>query len=89
MMGDGGFWHNGLTSGVGNAVFNKERQRPGSSSTTAIRRRPGGQDIPSSFHPNANRGTMHSIEKAVPASKNAASLTMARTAPGSAAISPS
>ncbi|WP_314964096.1 thiamine pyrophosphate-dependent enzyme, partial [Bradyrhizobium cosmicum] len=22
MMGDGGFWHNGLTSGVGNAVFN-------------------------------------------------------------------
>ena len=21
-MGDGGFWHNGLTSGVGNAVFN-------------------------------------------------------------------
>ena len=22
-MGDGGFWHNGLTSGVGNAVFNK------------------------------------------------------------------
>ena len=23
VMGDGGFWHNGLTSGVGNAVFNK------------------------------------------------------------------
>ena len=23
IMGDGGFWHNGLTSGVGNAVFNK------------------------------------------------------------------
>src|SRR5260221_14049973 len=23
MMGDGGFWHNGLTSGIGNAVFNK------------------------------------------------------------------
>jgi len=22
-MGDGGFWHNGLTSGIGNAVFNK------------------------------------------------------------------
>ena len=22
-MGDGGFWHNGLTSGVGNAVFNQ------------------------------------------------------------------
>lgn len=24
VMGDGGFWHNGLTSGVGQAVFNKE-----------------------------------------------------------------
>jgi indolepyruvate ferredoxin oxidoreductase alpha subunit len=23
IMGDGGFWHNGLTSGVGNAVFNR------------------------------------------------------------------
>src|SRR5262249_54566087 len=23
VMGDGGFWHNGLTSGVGNAVFNQ------------------------------------------------------------------
>src|SRR3546814_20333920 len=23
IMGDGGFWHNGLASGVGNAVFNK------------------------------------------------------------------
>ena len=23
MIGDGGFWHNGLTSGIGNAVFNK------------------------------------------------------------------
>ena len=22
LMGDGGFWHNGLTSGIGNAVFN-------------------------------------------------------------------
>jgi indolepyruvate ferredoxin oxidoreductase alpha subunit len=24
VMGDGGFWHNGLTSGVANAVFNKQ-----------------------------------------------------------------
>ena len=24
IMGDGGFWHNGLTSGVGNAVFNQQ-----------------------------------------------------------------
>src|SRR5260370_21258370 len=23
MMGDGGFWHNGLTSGIANSVFNK------------------------------------------------------------------
>ncbi len=23
IMGDGGFWHNGLTSGIGNSVFNK------------------------------------------------------------------
>ena len=23
-MGDGGFWHNGLTSGIGNAVFNRD-----------------------------------------------------------------
>ena len=23
VMGDGGFWHNGLTSGIGNAVFNR------------------------------------------------------------------
>ena len=22
-MGDGGFWHNGLTSGIGNAVYNQ------------------------------------------------------------------
>ncbi len=26
LMGDGGFWHNGLTSGVANAVFNKQDQ---------------------------------------------------------------
>ncbi len=26
IMGDGGFWHNGLTSGVGNAVFNESDQ---------------------------------------------------------------
>ncbi len=64
MMGDGGFWHNGLTSGVGNAVFNKSDNvliivDNGYSAAT------GGQDIPSSFHPHANRGTQHSIEKAV------------------------
>ena len=64
MMGDGGFWHNGLTSGVGNAVFNKSDNvliivDNGYSAAT------GGQDIPSSFHAQANRSTQNSIEKAV------------------------
>ena len=64
MMGDGGFWHNGLTSGVGNAVFNKSDNvliivDNGYSAAT------GGQDIPSSFHLNAGRSTQNSIEKAV------------------------
>jgi len=64
MMGDGGFWHNGLTSGVGNAVFNQNDNvlivvDNGYSAAT------GGQDIPSSFHPNDHRATQNSIEKAV------------------------
>jgi indolepyruvate ferredoxin oxidoreductase alpha subunit len=64
MMGDGGFWHNGLTSGVGNAVFNKSDNvliivDNGYSAAT------GGQDIPSSFHVQPNRSTQNSIEKAV------------------------
>jgi indolepyruvate ferredoxin oxidoreductase alpha subunit len=64
MMGDGGFWHNGLTSGVGNAVFNKSDNvliivDNGYSAAT------GGQDIPSSYAVNPNRGTKNSIEKAV------------------------
>ena len=64
MMGDGGFWHNGLTSGVGNAVFNKSDNvliivDNGYSAAT------GGQDIPSSFHKHPNRQTQNSIEKAV------------------------
>ena len=47
IMGDGGFWHNGLTSGIGNAVFNKHDDLTviidnGYSAAT------GGQDIPSS-----------------------------------------
>ena len=46
IMGDGGFWHNGLTSGVGNAVFNRNDSLlvvvdNGYSAAT------GGQDIPS------------------------------------------
>jgi indolepyruvate ferredoxin oxidoreductase alpha subunit len=64
MMGDGGFWHNGLASGVGNAVFNKSDNvliivDNGYSAAT------GGQDIPSSGARNAIRSTQHSIEKAV------------------------
>src|SRR4029077_5944693 len=64
MIGDGGFWHNGLTSGVGNAVFNKSDNvliivDNGYSAAT------GGQDIPSSFHPSATRHTQNSIETAV------------------------
>jgi indolepyruvate ferredoxin oxidoreductase alpha subunit len=64
MMGDGGFWHNGLTSGVGNAVFNKSDNvliivDNGYSAAT------GGQDIPSSFHASPTRDTQNSIETAV------------------------
>jgi indolepyruvate ferredoxin oxidoreductase alpha subunit len=63
-MGDGGFWHNGLTSGIGNAVFNQHDNvfvvvDNNYSAAT------GGQDIPSSRSANANRSTMHAIESAV------------------------
>jgi indolepyruvate ferredoxin oxidoreductase alpha subunit len=64
MMGDGGFWHNGLTSGVGNAVFNKSDNvlvivDNGYAAAT------GGQDVPSSRADNAIRSTHNPIEKAV------------------------
>jgi indolepyruvate ferredoxin oxidoreductase alpha subunit len=64
IMGDGGFWHNGLTSGVGNAVFNQTDNLllvvdNGYSAAT------GGQDLLSSQAPNALRNTNHPIEKAV------------------------
>ena len=64
MMGDGGFWHNGLTSGVGNAVFNQTDNLllvvdNGYSAAT------GGQDLLSSKAANAIRSTNHPIEKAV------------------------
>ena len=64
VMGDGGFWHNGLTSSIGDAVFNKSDNvylivDNGYSAAT------GGQDIPSSFHKNPGRATQNSIEKAV------------------------
>ena len=64
IMGDGGFWHNGLLSSVGNAVFNKSDNvmvvvDNGYSAAT------GGQDILSSHHANDYRSTQNSIEKAV------------------------
>jgi indolepyruvate ferredoxin oxidoreductase alpha subunit len=64
IMGDGGFWHNGLTSGIANAVFNKSNNLTvvvDNSYTSAT----GGQDILSSKALNKNRSTGHEIEKAV------------------------
>ncbi len=64
VMGDGGFWHNGLLNGVGNAVFNKHDgvvvlvDNHYSAAT-------GGQDILSSRANNATRSTQHPIEDAV------------------------
>lgn len=64
VMGDGGFWHGGLTTGIGNAVFNKHDgvflivDNYYSSAT-------GGQDILSSRAVNKNRDTNNPISKAV------------------------
>ena len=64
VMGDGGFWHNGLLNGIGNAVFNKHDSvvllvdNHYSAAT-------GGQDILSSRADNASRSTQHPIEEAV------------------------
>jgi indolepyruvate ferredoxin oxidoreductase alpha subunit len=64
MIGDGGFWHNGLTSSIGNAVYN---QHDGviivvdnfySSAT-------GGQELLSSRADSASRSTKHPIARAV------------------------
>jgi indolepyruvate ferredoxin oxidoreductase alpha subunit len=64
IMGDGGFWHNGLTSGIGNAVFNK------SDGLTIVvdnnySAATGGQDLLSSKGGSDGRSTQHPIEKAV------------------------
>jgi indolepyruvate ferredoxin oxidoreductase alpha subunit len=64
LVGDGGFWHNGLASSVGNAVFNKSDNvlivvDNGYAAAT------GGQDVPSSAADNAVRATKNPIEKAV------------------------
>ncbi len=57
IMGDGGFWHNGLTSGVVSAVFNKHDGLliivdNGYSAAT------GGQDIPSLVEPSIIASTI-------------------------------
>jgi indolepyruvate ferredoxin oxidoreductase alpha subunit len=64
VMGDGGFWHNGLTSGIANAVFNRSDNLTvvvDNSYTSAT----GGQDILSSKAVNPTRSTGHAIESAV------------------------
>jgi indolepyruvate ferredoxin oxidoreductase, alpha subunit len=64
VMGDGGFWHNGLVSSVGNAVFNKHDgvilivDNHYSAAT-------GGQDILSSRAQNPTRSTNNTIAEAV------------------------
>jgi indolepyruvate ferredoxin oxidoreductase alpha subunit len=64
MMGDGGFWHNGLTSGVANAVFNKNDgilviMKNGYTSAT------GTQELPSSPQHSAGKSDGMSIERAL------------------------
>jgi indolepyruvate ferredoxin oxidoreductase, alpha subunit len=64
VMGDGGFWHNGLTSGIGNAVFNRHDAITvivdnGYSAAT------GGQDILSSRAPPKERSANQPILDAV------------------------
>ncbi|WP_146344908.1 thiamine pyrophosphate-dependent enzyme [Phaeobacter marinintestinus] len=63
-LGDGGFWHNGLTSSIGNMVYNK-------SDAVAViidnyySAATGGQDVLSSRADNASRSTNNSIADAV------------------------
>ncbi|MEO7760810.1 MAG: indolepyruvate ferredoxin oxidoreductase subunit alpha [Casimicrobiaceae bacterium] len=63
VMGDGGFWHNGLSSGVANAVFNNEDgvlviMKNGYTSAT------GTQEIPSSVSQSQpNRSNEMTIER--------------------------
>ncbi|MGE4341151.1 MAG: thiamine pyrophosphate-dependent enzyme, partial [Pigmentiphaga sp.] len=64
VMGDGGFWHNGLTSGIANAVFNRSNNLNiivDNNYTAAT----GGQDILSSRAVNRSRETNNPIETAV------------------------
>jgi indolepyruvate ferredoxin oxidoreductase alpha subunit len=64
IIGDGGFWHNGLTSSIGNAVYNKSDNvimivdNYYSAAT-------GGQDILSSRADNPTKSTQHPIADAL------------------------
>jgi len=64
VMGDGGFWHNGITNGVGSALFNKADGvlmvvKNGYSSAT------GWQYLPSTLRARAGRQTGASIEAVI------------------------
>jgi len=64
MMGDGGFWHNGLTTGIANAVFNKNDgilviMKNGYSSAT------GTQELPSSPQHSESKSPDMSMERAL------------------------
>lgn len=63
-LGDGGFWHNGLSSSIGNMVFNK------SDSVAVIvdnyySAATGGQDVMSSRADNPTKSTKNPISKAL------------------------
>jgi indolepyruvate ferredoxin oxidoreductase alpha subunit len=64
VMGDGGFWHNGLVNGIGNAVYNRH-----DSVTVVVDNHysaaTGGQDLLSSRAEPQGRSTNHPIENAV------------------------
>ncbi|HYL87835.1 MAG TPA: indolepyruvate ferredoxin oxidoreductase subunit alpha [Burkholderiales bacterium] len=64
MMGDGGFWHNGLTTGIANAVFNQNDgilviMKNGYSSAT------GTQELPSSPQHSESKAPDMSMERAL------------------------
>src|SRR5688572_7589895 len=64
IMGDGGFWHNGLTTGIANSVFNKNDgilviMKNGYSSAT------GTQELPSSPQHSESKSADMSMERAL------------------------
>jgi indolepyruvate ferredoxin oxidoreductase alpha subunit len=64
VMGDGGFWHNGLTSGIANTVFNKNDgilviMKNGYSSAT------GTQELPSSPQHSESKASQMTMERAL------------------------